>query len=232
MTTLEMSNLFDILYNNVMSNSAPGLSEYEKSVFLTKAQEEIVRSIYNNTFEGTEEMRRCIDVLITDKRIEPSDDEELLPFPYTRCCHAVFTLPTNIMYIIIESAQYDKNANTCWAGKWVPVSPTLYDDLHKDLRNPFRGATETKVLRIDTSATAENNSQVELLSKYDISLYAIRYLRKPKPIILEELEDELSLEGESEVSNYGGEACELNKMIHHLLVERAVQLAKAAYTGR
>jgi len=37
MTTTEFSNEFDILYNNVMSNKAPGLEGYEKSVFLTKA---------------------------------------------------------------------------------------------------------------------------------------------------------------------------------------------------
>jgi len=37
MTVTEMSNEFDILYNNIMSNQAPGIDEYEKSVFLTKA---------------------------------------------------------------------------------------------------------------------------------------------------------------------------------------------------
>ena len=39
MTNQEVSNEFDILYNNVTSNQAPGLDEYEKSVFLTKAQD-------------------------------------------------------------------------------------------------------------------------------------------------------------------------------------------------
>ena len=41
MNNTEFSNQFDVLYNNVMSNAAPGLNEYEKSVFLTKAQNEI-----------------------------------------------------------------------------------------------------------------------------------------------------------------------------------------------
>ena len=35
MNTTEMSNEFDILYNQVNSNQAPGIDEYEKSVFLT-----------------------------------------------------------------------------------------------------------------------------------------------------------------------------------------------------
>lgn len=33
MTCEEFSNEFDILYNNVMSNQAPGLDEYEKKCF-------------------------------------------------------------------------------------------------------------------------------------------------------------------------------------------------------
>lgn len=43
----EFSIEFDILYNNISSNKAPGLNEYEKSVFLTKAQEQIVTELYS-----------------------------------------------------------------------------------------------------------------------------------------------------------------------------------------
>ncbi len=37
MTNKEMSDLFDTLYNNITSNQAPGINEFDKSVFLTKA---------------------------------------------------------------------------------------------------------------------------------------------------------------------------------------------------
>ena len=37
MTNKEMSDLFDALYNNITSNQAPGINEFDKSVFLTKA---------------------------------------------------------------------------------------------------------------------------------------------------------------------------------------------------
>lgn len=32
----EFSDEFDVLYNNISSNQAPGLDEYEKSLFLTR----------------------------------------------------------------------------------------------------------------------------------------------------------------------------------------------------
>jgi hypothetical protein len=51
MTTKEFKREFDILYNNIMSDQAPSIDAYEKSVFLTKAQEEIVASIYEGSFE-------------------------------------------------------------------------------------------------------------------------------------------------------------------------------------
>lgn len=35
MIAKEFLNEFDVLYNNIMSNSAPGLNSYEISVFLT-----------------------------------------------------------------------------------------------------------------------------------------------------------------------------------------------------
>ena len=52
MTTTEFSNEFDILYNNAMSNQAPGLDEYEKSVFLTKAQDQLITDYFNNRVDG------------------------------------------------------------------------------------------------------------------------------------------------------------------------------------
>lgn len=66
MTNLEFSNEFDVLYNNITSNQAPGLDEYEKSVFLTKAQDEIVKAYFNPRTNKTQEgfdgnARRQID---------------------------------------------------------------------------------------------------------------------------------------------------------------------------
>lgn len=48
----EMSNQFDVLYNNITNNQAPGLNEYEKSVFLTKAQNETVLNHFNAKSKG------------------------------------------------------------------------------------------------------------------------------------------------------------------------------------
>lgn len=70
MTTSEFSNEFDVLYNNIASNAAPGINEYEKSVFLTRAQSEIVRSYFepNNKvrtgFDGSEKRQYDFSILM------------------------------------------------------------------------------------------------------------------------------------------------------------------------
>lgn len=55
MTNQEFSDEFDVLYNNIMSNQAPGLDEYEKSVFLTKAQDEIIKAYFSPAYNKAQE---------------------------------------------------------------------------------------------------------------------------------------------------------------------------------
>ena len=76
----EFSNEFDILYNSITSNQAPGLDEYEKSVFLTKAQDEIIKSYFNPRLNKTQEgfdgnERRQIDfsMILKSKVIYPTN---------------------------------------------------------------------------------------------------------------------------------------------------------------
>lgn len=52
MNNSEFSSQFDILYNNVTSNQAPGLNEAEKSVFLTKAEKQLVVETFNPRVDG------------------------------------------------------------------------------------------------------------------------------------------------------------------------------------
>ena len=52
MTANEFSAEFDLLYNNISSNQAPGLNEFEKSQFLTKAQNEIIKNYFTSVQGG------------------------------------------------------------------------------------------------------------------------------------------------------------------------------------
>lgn len=47
MNLKDFSNRFDIKFNSITSNMAPGLDEYEKSVFLTEAEKQLVKECFD-----------------------------------------------------------------------------------------------------------------------------------------------------------------------------------------
>ena len=57
MTLQELNNEFDIHYNSIAGQSAPNLDAYEKSIFLTKAQLEIIK----NYFVHIEELYKILN---------------------------------------------------------------------------------------------------------------------------------------------------------------------------
>ena len=93
--------------------------------------------------------------------------------------------------------------------------PITQDEYHRIKRNPFRGSNERRALRLDLSEKV-----VEIVSKYNIDTYLVRYLARPRPIILSKLPDNLSINGVNDKTE-----CELNPVIHRAILERAVKLA-------
>lgn len=227
MTIDEFSNSFDTLLNSYALISNFGeetskqtitLDEYEKSVLLTKAQEEIVLSLYNSknpygeAFEGTEELRRYLSNLITEKSLKPITNNSGTPLGL-ESKSKFFTLPKDLWFITLESVVIDNSK--CGAETIMKVYPVKQDEYQAIRDNPFRGANDRRALRLDLS---EGN--VEIICKYMIAIYYIRYIKKVPPIILEDLPNDLTIEGKSEASD-----CILHEALHQKILDRAVQLA-------
>lgn len=224
MTNEEFSNEFDILINAYSSNDTASplkFDEYEKSVFLTKAQEEVVKAIYNGdykgkSFEETEEVRRYINNLIYTKilnsHVSIIEDAKILKDAQ----YFNIYISPNILYIIYEAAISDDDKLGCAKGTELEVVPVTHDELHRIKRNPFRGANKRRVLRLD-----RRENIIELISPYHIDKYMLRYLSMPSPIILINLNEEhLSINGSSQQMS-----CKLNPAIHRLILETAVNMA-------
>ena len=225
MTTEEFSNEFDTLLNSYSTIEAFGktpstveLDEYEKSVFLTKAQEEIVIDMYNgknpfgDSFEKTEEIRRYLSTLIktyttTDKKVGYTGLSKSSVF---------FELPKDdLWFITYESVNLKDDGLGCKSEEDVCVTPVTQDEYHRIRKNPFRGSNERRALRLDL-----NEEAVEIVSKYNVASYLVRYLSRPNPIILNDLPNDLSINGINKKTE-----CGLNPVIHRAILERAVRLA-------
>ena len=218
MNVQEFSNSFDTLLQpyiakdsfNEQNNLA--FDEYEKSIFLTKAQEQIVLELYQE-LEQSEEVRKYLSNLIkTDNYVPVGEQDETLINNNFKSYKV--EISNDILFMIYEQCTLS-DENNCINNKIVSVVPTIHDDLDKVLKNPFKSPNSRKVIRLDF------DNKIELISKYNISNYKIRYLKKPNPIILVTLEDNLSINnGDTKVSNG-----ETNPILHERIVQRAVQLA-------
>lgn len=219
MTTQEFSNQFDTLISAYYRGTSDPLTfdEYEKSVFLTETQEEIIVELYNgknsfgDSFERTEEVRRFISELI----ITYATNDKSIGHLGLSKNSTFFKIPEDVWFITYESVVFNDERLGCANGKEVTVSPVTQDDFDRVQKNPFRGPNEGRVLRLDNK-----NNIVELVSNYNIDRYLLRYLAQPNPIILIDLPDDLSINGASIKTE-----CELNPVIHRIILERAVQKA-------
>ncbi len=226
MTTEEFSNEFDTLvssyrrfkdFDNKEALDSLEFDEYEKSVFLTKAQEELITSYYSGrnsnaeSFENTEEIRRYLSSLIKTAEISPASSQS---YKKLTSHSQIFDLPDDVWFITYESASLGANSNTCLNGKVLDVVPVRQDYFHRVKRNPFRGPTDRRALRLDIEG-----KRVELVSDYTINKYLIRYIVKPAPIVLTNLTD-LSINGVSTA-----QTCELEESLHRTILELAVRMA-------
>ena len=218
MNVQEFSNSFDTLLQPYIAKESfseqnnLAFDEYEKSIFLTKAQEQIVLELYQE-LEQSEEVRKYLSNLIKTDNYAPigEQDETLINSNFKSY---KVEISNDILFMIYEQCTLN-DENNCINNKIVSVVPTIHDDLDKVLKNPFKSPNSRKVIRLDF------DNKIELISKYNISNYKVRYLKKPNPIILVSLEDNLSINnGDTEVSNG-----ETNPILHERIVQRAVQLA-------
>jgi hypothetical protein len=227
MNIQEFSNRFDTQLNSFSNAESITLDEYEKSVFLTQAQEDVAlglytgKNVYGESFEQTEELRRYLAPIVEEATLSATTNSSGMPLS-SKDTHAFFTLPDGsnegqpaVWFITFETIKI--SSDDCLNGTSIEVVPVRQDEYHKIKKNPFRGANSHRALRLDLS-----DNVVEIISKYAIpteNSYYIRYLRKLKPIVLVNLED-MDIQGE-----HNETPCELPDILHQKILDRAVLLA-------
>ena len=237
MNVSEFSLEFDVLYNNITSNLSPGLSEYEKSVFLTRAQEQIVKNHFgvksNSKQEGlNNSIKRDTDFSTLFKTVSITDGITEIPNPTNTLNTRVrrFTIKEDYLFIINEFCEIEKrdsagNVDT----QLTTVVPLHYSEFARLNSGPYKEPNLHETWRIISDVVTVNESTFDLYIRYNWTLinYIIRYIKKPNPIILEDLSTQnLTIDGKHAVSS-----CELNPILHQEVLDRAVELAKVAFLG-
>lgn len=289
MSVEEMDNMFDVLYNNITSNQAPGLNAYEKSVFLTKGQDETMKNYFNpkskgnNTQEGFDgSAKRQVDFSMlttvattsatsytyslvsgkTDKDGKPVYSRTETTAPKSTYSYTVaydtdgnvlkddsdnvlyirnegtdvsgfdtplfdmrentksITLPSKLMYAINEMVEVTRNNKAVL----LQVIPVKFDEYSRLMCKPYKRPLKYQAWRL-TNNDVVNKADIVVGPSDILTKYTIRYVRRPNPIIVSDL-DGLTIDGISHASE-----CELDPIIHTEILQRAVELAKIAWTN-
>ena len=247
----ELSNNFDVLYNNITSNQAPGLNEYEKSLFLTKAQKELIKGYFspkgNPKQEGYDDSPKrqsdflhLVDTVNLDKAGSYADafDPRSIPFYYTKAGQSgdpsdpLETDRSKKLLILNENITYT-NPTTHVKKIWTIV-PISYEEYDRLMQKPYKYPPKNQVWRLFSGKNGVYHNQrlmVEIIGRFTPEeqnrvVYKVRYLKNPDPIILENLPDGLTIDGENEVS-----IGSIPEYMYDEVLQRAVELAKIAWTS-
>lgn len=228
MQTPEFFERFNVLYNNIMSNAAPGLDAYEVSEYLTKAQLEIVKSHFskrgNKYLEGIDDStKRQKDFEKLIRTVSRSTSSSSIPKIDNR--GIPFEIPTDILFVLNEKFQYSISGKVFYK----VIVPLSYEEYDRLMSKPFGGPLRNQAWRlINNSGTKIYYEIITNISTSNINpIYYIRYVKKPNPIIVADLSslgDNLTIDGKSAVTE-----CELDESLHEEILQRAVELAKASY---
>ena len=233
MSTDNMSKLFDVLYNNITSNQAPGLNDYEKSWFLTKAQNQLLLEYFNHRtdfsnggFDRSEKRQIDFSPLISTARLSSIPATANTVKIDHRSILFQFGKQPNMLSIINEFVSMtDRNGNVTT----FTVIPISYDEYSELMKKPYKYPVKGCVWRLLNTDSVSSQPFTEIIgNSIDNSAeYIVRYVRKPKPIVLLDLTGTMyDIEG-----TYTVTPCELPEEAQHDIVERAVTLAKIAWQG-
>ena len=143
----------------------------------------------------------------------------------------LYELPSDILFALNETGITTEDEKT----RLITIVPISFEEYARILSKPYKQPLKNQGWRLLNigSTTSEGTTTVNRVSEIIVKVgavlsdYTIRYVRRPKPIVLTTLTDtNVSLDGETNVTD-----CELDRILHPEILQRAVELAKAAYGG-
>ena len=193
-------------------------------MLLTKAQDELIKNYFNpqgnkykEGFDGS--AKRQIDfsglISVANGTLLDQQGFDLRA--------KVFKIPTDVFLIINESIVTNTGIKQ--------IIPIKFDEYTRLMSKPYKEPLKFQAWRLITDGDINSGVTVEIIpnSQETVKSYTLRYVRRPKPIILANLKSEygdVSINGETEISQ-----CELNPLVHREILQRAVELAKITYLG-
>jgi hypothetical protein len=174
---------FNLQYNNVFSNQAPGLVDYEISMYLTMAHIEIIDE-YSASLDLFEKYRSILTSYMLEEHLTVSSQPSSTTDRGIE--YQTFEFTENYWRILKEYAKTISNT------VGIPIKPITYDGFNTMSQNPFKKPNGLKGWRLDINAdpTIDAKRDVKIMYKRMsdsdyITEYDVVYLTTPKSFDLE-----------------------------------------------
>ena len=204
MTNTEIGTEMDIIYENINKGGAPGLTNYEKSVILSHAQELYIRESLKQDPSGN--IFPQLITIYVDAAPDTSSSK------YTT--GVVFTLPLGILSISNETVADSTSTYV--------VIRLSNEDLDIKQSSPYKYPPRRRAWGVQ----ALNGSipSIEIIGRPGSTLvsYKARYIKKPVPIVIGSISP--SIDGISTDTT-----CALDAGLHREILKVAVALAENYY---
>lgn len=241
MTAAELLQKFNLHYDNILSAAAPGLNEYEISLYLTQAHREVVSSYYNgvmggDTVDSTEAVKSLIPRYILSDSIQIT---QLAPNQIEGLFSYIVDLNSQVLQLLAERIKGPNNSEEVVRN--ILVKPINIDVLYRLMRNPFRRPSDLRVWRLDQTSNEDTTErQIILISNEDLASedfqYIYTYMKEPEAILLVDLDSEewtsigdLSIMGQKRANVDGDLGDKISPTLWELIINRAVELATRDY---
>ncbi len=233
MTCEEFSNAFDVLLASYKHKAIFGdqssladlvLDEYEKSIFLTQAQDKIIKAYFDRStnsegigFDDSPKRQMEFSSLISTIKIDVGTDGDFDDRGKT----LQWDSDTYPLLFLNEKVILNDDRSKV-------VVPLSYSEYNRQMSKSYSEPNKNQAWRLFSGAGSNFSSPtLELIlhsnDKDKFKSYKARYVRRPKPIVLVDLSNTsngLSVNGVITQS-----PCELNPILHEEILQEAVRLA-------
>lgn len=237
----ELNDLFDLLYNNLANDGASNIDMFEKSMLLTKAQEEVVynhlQALGNKYQQGAESSDKRMLELAPLLDVWSSDVGTISNYAFNSQAYRFEFYMQNKFFIKVlnEIVLFDASKENV-DNIYRQVLPISYGEYERYSSKPGGEPLKNQVWKVSTEEynSIQQNTYFFVFNQNDIENYVdkpnnytlkimVKGYRKPTPIILEPLDGNLTIDGESQQQDF------FLPMLKNEIVQRAVEIAKGSY---
>jgi hypothetical protein len=214
MLLTELNSEFEILFEELATHGSKGLDVYEKSYCFTLAQRELVKKLANPA--TAHEFQN----MVVTKRLSVSGI--MNAYEPIGKSYSLVNDSLKVIDYVISGTPNNGTLEILIPGVDVPVG-IITEMVGKDYKYPPKNLAY--VLRVRDHAETNKISVVFAPFKFSVESVHVRYIRYPKPVILDYLGSD-SIDGHNSATKP-----EIADIYKDMLLDKAVKIAISTYVG-